>query len=83
MRCRLEPMKKADKTVKNHLWGIINAIVLKVSNGPAESINSRIKTVKVRARGFRNTQRFANAIYFYLGGLDLYPEGLQKQSPHS
>ncbi len=83
MRCRLEPMKKAAKTVKNHLWGIINAIVLKVSNGPAESINSRIKTVKVRARGFRNTQRFAHAIYFYLGGLDLYPEGLQKQAPHS
>ena len=39
MRCRLEPVKKAAKTVKNHLWGIINAVVLKVSNGPAESIN--------------------------------------------
>jgi transposase len=29
--------------------------------------------IKVRSRGFRNKQRFANAIYFYLGGLDLYP----------
>ncbi len=83
MRCRLEPMKKAAKTLKNHLWGIINAVVLKVGNGPAESINSRIKTVKVRARGFRNKQRFTNAIYFYLGGLDLYPEGFQKQATHS
>ncbi len=54
MRCRLEPMKKAAQTVKNHLYGILNAIILKVSNGPAESINSRIKTIKVRARGFRN-----------------------------
>jgi hypothetical protein len=53
--------------------GILNAIVLKVSNGPAEGINSRIKMIKVRSRGFRNKQRFANAIYFYLGGLDLYP----------
>lgn len=58
-----------------HLWGIINAIILKVSNGPAEGLNSRIKTAKVRSRGFRNKQRFANAIYFHLGGLKLYPEG--------
>ncbi|WP_419606410.1 transposase, partial [Thiolapillus sp.] len=40
------------------------AIVLKVSNGPAEGINSRIKMIKVRSRGFRNKERFANAIYF-------------------
>ncbi len=78
MRCRLEPIKAAAKTIKKHLWGIINAIILKVSNGPAESINSRIKTVKMRSRGFRNKQRFANAIYFHLGGLDLYPEGARK-----
>ena len=83
MRCRLAPMKKAAKTIKNHLWGILNAIVLGVSNGPAERMNSRIKMVKVRARGFRNKQRFANAIYFYLGGLDLYPVGFQKQLAHS
>jgi transposase len=48
--------------------------VLKVSNGPAEGINSRIKMIKVRSRGFRNKKRFANAIYFHLGGLDLYPQ---------
>ncbi|MCY4672457.1 MAG: transposase [Bacteroidetes bacterium] len=34
------------------------------SNGPAESINSRGKTIKVRGRGFRNNQQFANALYF-------------------
>jgi len=74
VRCRLDPMKAVAKTIRNHLWGIINAIVLNVSNGPAEGLNSRVKTIKVRCRGFRNKQRFANAIYFYLGGLDLYPE---------
>ena len=71
MRCRLEPVKEAAKTIKNHLWGILNAIILRVSNGPAESVNSRIKTIKVRARGFRNKERFIDAIYFHLGGLDL------------
>jgi transposase len=64
MRCRLAPMKRVVQTIKKHLWGILNAIVLKVSNGPAEGINSRIKMIKVRSRGFRNKERFANAIYF-------------------
>ena len=73
VRCRLEPMKKVAKTIKKHLWGILNAIVLKVSNGPAEGINSRIKAIKVRSHGFRNKERFANAIYFHLGGLDRCP----------
>ena len=76
VRCRLEPIKKVAQTIKEHLWGILNAIVLKVSNGPAEGLNSRIKAIKIRSHGFRNKQRFANAIYFHLGGLDLYPEGV-------
>ena len=77
-RCRLEPIKKVAQMIKKHLWGILNAIVLKVSNGPAEGINSRIKMIKVRSRGFRNKNRFANAIYFHLGGLDLYPQAMAK-----
>lgn len=78
VRSRLEPIKEVAKTIKEHLWGILNAIVLKVSNGPAEGLNSRIKMIKVRSRGFRNKERFANAIYFHLGGLDLYPEGISR-----
>ena len=77
MRCRLEPVKAAAQTIKNHLWGILKAVILKVSNGAAESINSRIKTVNVRSRGFRNKKRFAYAIYFHLGGLDLYPDSVR------
>ncbi len=76
VRSRLEPIKKVARTIKEHLWGILNAVVLKVSNGPAEGLNSRIKMIKVRSRGFRNKVRFANAIYFHLGGLNLYPEGV-------
>jgi transposase len=77
-RSRLDPIREVAKTIKEHLWGILNAIVLKVSNGPAEGINSKIKTIKVRSRGFRNKRRFANAIYFHLGGLNLYPVGVVK-----
>ncbi len=77
VRSRLKPIRDVARIIKKHLWGILNAIVLKVSNGPAEGLNSRIKTIKVRSRGFRNKKRFANAIYFHLGGLDLYPEGVR------
>ncbi|WP_241085437.1 transposase [Candidatus Vondammii sp. HM_W22] len=54
----------------------MNAVVLEVSNGPAEGLNSRIKMIKVHSRGFRNKERFANVIYFHLGGLIFYPEGV-------
>ena len=48
MRSRLDPMKDVARMVRKHLWGIINAVVLKVSNGPAESFNSRIKMITVK-----------------------------------
>lgn len=72
-RSRLEPMKKLSKTIKSHFHGIMNAVRLKTDNADAESINSRIERIKNRACGFRNVQNFVNAIYFHLGGLDLYP----------
>ncbi|TXF11861.1 transposase [Pelomicrobium methylotrophicum] len=63
---------------------MINAVVLKVHNGHAESINSRIQRIKAQGRGFRNRERFRNAIYFHLGGLDLYPAQVRKaNSTHS
>ena len=73
--CDLKPVAKVADMIASHLWGILNAVVLRATNRPAEGINSRIKTVKVRSRGFRNPQRFANAILFHLGGLDLLPAG--------
>ena len=77
-RSRLRPMQVTSKTLRKHLWGILNAAILGVNNSHAESMNSRIKTVKSRARGFRNKQRFHNAIYFHLGGLHLYPAGIKR-----
>ena len=73
MHSRLDPIKKVALTIRTHLWGIINAIVLQKSNAMAESVNSRIQRVKARACGFRNRQRFRTAIFFHLGQLDLYP----------
>jgi len=71
-RSRLPAMVQLAKTIRKHLWGIINAIVLNASNGKSESMNSRIQKVKARSHGFRNRDRFRNAIYFHLGDLNLY-----------
>lgn len=73
LRSRLEPMKRAARTIRDRLWGIVNAIVLGVTNAGAESLNAKIQWIKRQACGFRNRERFRNAIYFHLGGLDLYP----------
>lgn len=70
-RCRLPAMAKLGKTIRSYLWGILNAIIAQVTNGGAESVNSRIQWIKKTACGFRNRQRFKHAILFHLGGLDL------------
>ncbi len=74
LRCQLAPMRKAACTIRDHLEGIVNAIVNNVTNACSESINAKIQRVKRMACGFRNRDRFRNAIYFHLGGLNLYPQ---------
>ena len=73
MLSRLEPIKKAARTVRDHLWGIINAVVLRATNAASESINAKIQRIKRMACGFRSRERFRNAMYFHLGDLNLYP----------
>ena len=76
MRSRLEPIKKVARMIRDHLWGIVNAMVLKITNAASESINSKVQRIKRAACGFRSRDRFRNAILFHLGGLDLYPTGV-------
>jgi len=56
------------------LWGIVNAIVLKVINAGCESLNAKIQPLKKWACGYRSPERLKAAILFHLGGLELYPE---------
>lgn len=66
--------------IKRHLRGILNAIVLGITNARSEGINSRIQWIKYSARGYRNRDRFRTSIYFHLGGLDLYPNFRQSRT---
>jgi transposase len=77
LRCRLGPMRKVAETIRKYLWGILNAIMLGITNARAEGLNAKIQGIKRRACGYRSRARFRNAIYFHLGGLDLYPAALR------
>ncbi len=72
-RCRLKPMIKVGRMVRRYLPGIINAIMLGVTNAAAESINAKIQKIKAMACGFRNRARFRIAILFHKGGLSMLP----------
>ncbi|RCU42864.1 ISL3 family transposase [Corallincola holothuriorum] len=61
------------KQIEERLWGILNAMKHQVSNGRAEAINSKIRTMRVKAQGYRSKERYKRAIMFHFGGLDLAP----------
>ncbi len=73
VRSRIAEVQKLAKTIKEHLWGILNAVVNKVSNSPSEGLNAQIQKLKARACGYKQEQGLIDAVYFHLGGLDLYP----------
>ena len=79
-RSRLAPIVRAGRTVRHHFDGVMNAILSGITNATAEAINARIQWLKKQAAGFRSRERFRQAIYFHLGGLDLYPNEARAHS---
>ena len=68
----LFPLKTTAKTIEEKLWGILNAMRFKTSNALAEAINGKVRQLKVRAMGYRNKERFKQAILFHFGQLDMF-----------
>ena len=69
-RCRLEPMKKAAETIKNHWDGIVNWFDSKINNGILEGLNSLIQSAKSKARGYSTFKNYKAIIYLVTGDLD-------------
>jgi transposase len=74
---RLKPMIEKAKMLKNRLKGVLTYLRHPITNAMSESINAKIQWIKYTARGFRNEESFATAIYFHCGGLDLSPSPTQ------
>ncbi len=77
IRSRLEPVKRVARMIKKHWANIKTYFKHRITNAGAEAINAKIQLIKYMSRGFRNRERFRNAIYFHCGGLDLYPEAVR------
>lgn len=45
MRSRLDPVKKVARMIRDHLWGIVNAMALRTTNAGSESVNSKVQRV--------------------------------------
>lgn len=76
MRSRLEPMKRVARMIRSHWTNIKTYFEHRITNAGAEAMNAKIQAVKYMSCGFRNRERFRNAIYFHCGGLDLYPQSV-------
>jgi transposase len=71
---RLAPMKTLARTIKQRLDNVVSFCTYHITNSVAEGMNSKIMSIKRRVGGYRNRENFKTAIYFYCGGLDLYPQ---------
>ena len=69
----LEPIRKVAVMIQTHLNNILTYCRHRVTNAVAEGLNSKIMAIKRRACGYRNKEHFKTAIYFFCGGLSLYP----------
>ena len=73
IRCRLEPVKKAARTIKRHAETLLNYFIHPITNAVAEGLNSRIQQIKSNARGFRSFASYRIRILFFCGKFDLLP----------
>jgi transposase len=71
MRCRLEPMKAAARTIRKHRQGILRWFDSRIANGLIEGINSLVQAAKAKARGYRTIANLKAMVYILAGKLDL------------
>lgn len=60
----LKPLIKVARTLKKHFIGLLNYYnPNKISNGMAEGINNKVKTLKRQSYGFRDMEYFKLRLY--------------------
>jgi transposase len=59
----IQPLRKFVKTLLGHRTGILNWFDFRISTGPLEGFNNKIKVLKRKAYGYRDMEYFALKIY--------------------
>ena len=70
-RCRLEPMKQAALTLRNHAENILLYFDCHLTNAICEGLNSMIQAAKRKARGFATYEGYRAMIFLVCGKLKL------------
>jgi transposase len=69
-RSRLEPMKKAAKSIQKHWDGVMKWFDTRLSNGFLEGMNTKIQAAKRKAYGYRSFRSYSTIIYMLTAKLD-------------
>jgi transposase len=72
-RSRLEPFRKVARTVKQHIEGIVAYVATGLSNGPAEGMNGKVRTITRRAYGFHRASSLIALLFLCCSGIVLMP----------
>lgn len=72
-RSKLEPFKRLARTIRQHKEGILAYIDERLTNGLAEGINNRLRTITRQAYGFHSAQALIAMLYLCAGGIELNP----------
>lgn len=74
-RSLLKPFVKVAETLRNYWPGIRRFIELRISNGPVEGYNSKIRMISHRAFGFHSAHALIAMIMLLCSGITLSPLG--------
>lgn len=73
LRSRLKPFKKAAKTIRKYIDGIVAIVATGLNNGRTEGLNGKIRVITRRAYGFHSAGALISFIFLCCSGLILSP----------
>ena len=72
-RSRLKPFVKLGRTVRKHAEGILAYLDTRMTNGPVEGVNNKLRVVARRAYGFHSPGALISMLFLCCGGIELAP----------
>jgi transposase len=69
VRSRLAPFRKLARTIKAHADGILAYVATGLSNGRAEGVNGKVRTITRRAYGFHGPWSLVALIFICCSGI--------------
>ena len=72
-RSRLAPFVKLARTVRKHAAGILAYLDTKMTNGPVEGFNNKLRVIARRAYGFHSHGALISMLFLCCGGIELAP----------